>query len=250
MSTRYSEESSSNELASLIQQKSNAQSKTRGFLRWIQISINIVFLVLLISILGVLIQFKLETDFGGDVNHFVPRFSEERIKFEPHLDISTLNYTSSQEAQIVRQRWQALLPKGGGNIHVPEHTRYKDLSEPFLDPNGTPLWKVSWTHQLHCLYYIMDAYDQVIRYGSKGTENQIEEGHSSVHTNHCFDYLRQAILCNSDMTLEGGTRPGDHKGTNGFGHLHSCRNNKEAVQWIEGYRISDKRFIIDINAPV
>ncbi|EUC27522.1 DUF3328 domain containing protein [Pyrenophora tritici-repentis] len=250
MSGRYSRESSSDEFTSFIQQKSNPRSRTYVFWKWMRISISVFIFIFLVAILGLLMQFRLETDFGGDVNHFVPRFSEERIKFEPQLDIFTLNYTSSEEARTVRQRWQDLLPKGGGNIHVPEHNRYKDLSEPFLDPSDTPLWKVSWTHQLHCLYYIMDAYDQVIRYGSKGTENQVEEGHSSVHTNHCFDYLRQAILCNSDMTLEGGTRPGDHKGTNGFGHLHSCRNNKEAVQWIEDYRVSDKRFIIDINAPV
>ncbi|EOA80853.1 uncharacterized protein SETTUDRAFT_35760 [Exserohilum turcica Et28A] len=250
MPQRYSEESLSDELASFIQQNPNPHSRKSRILRWIKFSINILFLILLIAILGLLVQVELKIDFGGDVNHLFPRLSEERLRFEPQLDVFTLNYSSSTEAQIVRQRWQNLLPKGGGNVHVPEHTRYKDLSEPFLDPNGTPLWKVSWTHQLHCLYYIMDAYDQVIRYGPKGTENQVQEGHSSVHTNHCFDYLRQAILCNSDMTLEGGTRPGDHKGTNGFGHLHSCRNNKEAVQWIENNRVSDKRFIIDIHAPV
>ena len=169
----------------------------------------------------------------------------------------------------MRQRWQDLLPsmyalrmihhdesrtniiiEGGGNVHVPDHTRYKDLSDPFHDPSGTPLWKVSWAHQLHCLYYVMDAYDQIVRYGVKGTENQVQEGHHSVHTNHCFDYLRQAILCNSDMTLEGGTMHGDDRGTDGFGHTHSCRNNKEAVQWIEDKRATDKRFIVDVNAPV
>ncbi|CAA9967185.1 DUF3328 domain containing protein [Pyrenophora teres f. maculata] len=197
-----------------------------------------------------LVQYQFETDFGGDVNHLVPRFSEERIKFEPQLDLYTLNYTSSEEARLVRQRWQDLLPRGGGNVHVPQHTQFKDLSEPFLDPSGTPLWKVSWAHQIHCLYYIMNAYDQIVRYGTKGAENKIEEGHHSVHTNHCFDYLRQAILCNSDMTLEGGTMRGDRKGTNGFGHTHSCRNNKEALQWTESMRVSDKRFIIDVNAPV
>lgn len=36
--------------------------------------------------------------------------SEERLRFEPQLDVFTLNYSSSTEAQIVRQRWQNLLP--------------------------------------------------------------------------------------------------------------------------------------------
>ena len=89
----------------------------------------------------------------------------------------------------------------------------------------------------------MDAYDQVVRYGPTGHENLIPEGHDSVHTNHCFDYLRQAILCNVDMTLEGGS-PGNPTGTNGFGHAHVCRNYLEVIDWIEERRINDIAQII------
>ncbi|KAK1974637.1 hypothetical protein LZ30DRAFT_607504, partial [Colletotrichum cereale] len=93
-------------------------------------------------------------------------------------------------------------------------------------------------HQLHCLYYVMNAYDQLVRNGRTGSENIIPQGHHSVHTNHCFDYLRQAILCTADMTLEGGV-PGEEKGTDGFGHAHICRDHRKVVEWIEGRRIND-----------
>lgn len=134
--------------------------------------------------------------------------------------------------------------EGGGNVHIPDYKKYPRLSEPFINSKGLELWKVSWAHQIHCLYYIMDAYDQVIRHGATGKEGVVEEGHHTVHTNHCFDYLRQAILCNSDMTLEGRTVLENTKGTDGFGHAHVCRNHDQVVLWAEKYAGPDEEAMI------
>ncbi|KAB2573289.1 Oxidase ustYa [Lasiodiplodia theobromae] len=199
----------------------------------------------------VLIRFSnAKPDFGGDISNVAPKFSQEHIKFSSGMAEYTLNYTSSEEAKIVRERWQDLLPKGGGNVHIPDHEKYDKLSEPFINSEGVPMWKVSWAHQLHCLYYVMDAYDQVVRYGATGQENQVQHGHHSVHTNHCFDYLRQAILCNGDTTLEGRTEHDNTKGTDGYGHTHVCRSYNELVQWAEERRLVDERWIIAFDAPL
>lgn len=135
-------------------------------------------------------------------------------------------------------------------MHIPNHERYSQLSEPFIDAHGTTLWKVSWAHQIHCLYYVLDAYDRVVRYGPTGHENEVEGGHHAVHTRHCFDYLRQAILCSADMTLEGRTVFDKTGGTDGFGHTHVCRNRREVLQWAEAHRVKDKGFIIDPGSPL
>lgn len=73
MTGRYSEECSSDELASFIKQNSKPRGGGSRFLRWARISFNVLLLVLLVAILGLLIQLELKTDFGEDVNRFVPR---------------------------------------------------------------------------------------------------------------------------------------------------------------------------------
>jgi hypothetical protein len=63
-----------------------------------------------------------------------------------------------------------------------------------------------------------------------------ERHHSRfVHVGHCFDYLRQAIMCAGDMTLEWAGRDADGNimaGPSGWGILHrQCRNWGQAYEW-------------------
>jgi len=53
-----------------------------------------------------------------------------------------------------------------------------------------------------------------------------EDQMSDQHIYHCVDYLRQAIMCNGDTTLERG-RVVDGKvtrGVDGWGIQHECRD--------------------------
>ena len=50
------------------------------------------------------------------------------------------------------------------------------------------------------------------------------------HIGHCFDYLRQAIQCAGDMTLES-TMPGDQGAVDGWGITHHCRDWDQAYKW-------------------
>lgn len=54
------------------------------------------------------------------------------------------------------------------------------------------------------------------------------------HNDHCITYLRNAILCAGDTTLEGQSQtPGfqDIPGTDGLGAVHVCKNVDEIMAW-------------------
>jgi hypothetical protein len=58
--------------------------------------------------------------------------------------------------------------------------------------------------------------------------------HGPDHIAHCFDYLRQAIMCAADVTLEWGVQvpPGEQPSTiNGWGIPHVCKDWDQAVDW-------------------
>lgn len=46
------------------------------------------------------------------------------------------------------------------------------------------------------------------------------------HTVHCFDYLRQSIMCAADTSLEGKTEAGP-----GWGSTHECADYDALLEW-------------------
>jgi hypothetical protein len=74
-------------------------------------------------------------------------------------------------------------------------------------------------HQLHCLSYIVDHYQR----GYAGANLTGEVAH---HSAHCFDYLRQSIMCAADTNLEGETDAGP-----GWGSDHTCADYDALLAW-------------------
>ncbi|KAH9877311.1 hypothetical protein IAQ61_002675 [Plenodomus lingam] len=104
--------------------------------------------------------------------------------------------------------WNAMRPLGKGYVFLGE--------EHFA--LGVSMW-----HQMHCLNHVRT----VLINGDDGSD----------HTEHCFHYLRQGILCAADTTLEaGGTHMklanGDHVAT-GVGTVHTCRNWNQVHDYLE-----------------
>ncbi|KAM3554663.1 hypothetical protein ARSEF4850_006357 [Beauveria asiatica] len=60
---------------------------------------------------------------------------------------------------------------------------------------------------------------------------------SSAHLMHCFDYLRQAIMCFSDTTLEWLPAPPRDTGSTGWGFEHKCRDFDAISRWVEDNRL-------------
>lgn len=80
----------------------------------------------------------------------------------------------------------------------------------------------------------MDSYHQLILNGPSEEDNPS-------HAAHCFEYLRNSVLCNLDMTLEGSMLTSGDKER---GQPHVCRNREEAIAWIEARRIDDAQDIV------
>lgn len=100
---------------------------------------------------------------------------------------------------------------------------------------------ISMFHQLHCL--VSNSHFQVIyhfantdfllftqaslkvAFSSMTNKSEDSDGHMR-HLNHCFDYLRQAVMCAGDMTLEPAVEYKEigRKGVAGWNVEHKCRS--------------------------
>lgn len=79
-------------------------------------------------------------------------------------------------------------------------------------------------HQLHCLAAIKTAFET--------------NDASNTHIYHCFDYLRQGVICAGDMTLEPVFFVGEQRKevVNGWGVEHRCRSFEGMKAWAEEWR--------------
>ncbi|XWW96449.1 hypothetical protein V2A60_004423 [Cordyceps javanica] len=103
--------------------------------------------------------------------------------------------------------WNALRPPGTGFVFLGEDPQAFDVS----------MW-----HQLHCLNHIR----AMLVNGDDGSD----------HTEHCFHYLRQGILCAADTTLEWGATTKLANGdtvASGVGTTHTCRDWHQVYDWME-----------------
>ena len=92
---------------------------------------------------------------------------------------------------------------------------------------------------IHQLYYTVDNYHQQVL--SNGQKFGFDGERNDAHASHCFEYLRNQLMCMMDMTLEGSESLLD---ATGMGQPHMCRNRDEAVAWIEERRADDIRSIV------
>lgn len=140
-----------------------------------------------------------------------------------------------------------------GFISVKQHSRY-DLPPP-IEAKGQTLYGISVFHQLHCLVGILwcrseyhlnesalimltllqDMIEHVWIQNLTAASSSMEAGHENQlrHVDHCFGYLRQALMCCSDTTLEGQAVTSDAKGTDGFGVKHRCRDFASVYRWAQ-----------------
>jgi hypothetical protein len=106
---------------------------------------------------------------------------------------------------------------------VIENMENYDLPKPHTIPvtrdDMGPGYMMTVFHQLHCLSYIAEHYQQ----GYGGVNLTEEVAH---HSSHCFSYLMQGIMCSADTTLEGETDAGP-----GEGSEHECKDYEKVLGW-------------------
>jgi hypothetical protein len=70
-----------------------------------------------------------------------------------------------------------------------------------------------------------------------------------LHMNHCFDYVRQALKCGADTTLEWDLldENGNSKGgAGGWGVPHQCRDWKAVLEFVEKHQYRGEKIKIGI----
>ncbi|KAH8721154.1 Oxidase ustYa [Beauveria bassiana] len=128
--------------------------------------------------------------------------------------------------------WNALMPVGRGFVVIKNDTVIPDqpgLNQSVVEQKAM----VSVFHQLHCLvraqYMTREGYYSAL----EGNPGQV----SSAHLMHCFDYLRQTIMCFADTTLEWLPAPPKDMGSTGWGFEHKCRDFDAISRWVEDNRL-------------
>ncbi|KAF5364810.1 hypothetical protein D9758_009350 [Tetrapyrgos nigripes] len=124
---------------------------------------------------------------------------------------SNLGHFGLGNDPVTWAEWSTMRPREAGYV--------------YLGQTHLPI-DVSMWHQVHCLSHIRS----LISKGDDGSE----------HTEHCFHYLRQGILCNADPTLEPRSRqsfdlngkeifPGDEV-------THTCKDFQYIYEWTMKHR--------------
>ncbi|CZT05096.1 uncharacterized protein RAG0_11329 [Rhynchosporium agropyri] len=169
---------------------------------------------------------------------FLPRIPIKEVKF----DFPTKYADTGSEADSL---WRDMMPIGAGFVRVP-HPRRFDMPESKSiegDPEEGEVYSLSITHQLHCLAVIRHV---IMKYEKKDKSRYAGEGHEY----HCIDYIRQAILCAGDTTLDyaaivkGSDGVERRLGFTGANSTHQCRDWDAIRDWAIEHRSGDKAGIL------
>lgn len=110
------------------------------------------------------------------------------------------------------------------------------IVHPTLSPNNTS--GISVFHQLHCLNQLRAGY-----YSSNRTltveEDDSAHPHGPAHTRHCFDYLRQSIMCAADSNLEPVVP--ELGGITGWGNTRMCRDFGQLAEWATRWKAGQEQ---------
>ncbi|KAH8666841.1 hypothetical protein BX600DRAFT_436220 [Xylariales sp. PMI_506] len=175
-----------------------------------------------------------------DADHCLPIVSQRIITFQPdpgYAPEEASDFFSSQ----VRQNWLDLLPAALGFIKIDNPEQYEGLPTPLrmFEEQGMFVVETTVTHQLHCLYAIMESHAWL-------TLNRTgHEAQKPWHVAHCFDYLRQSILCYGDVTLEGQqtTFKDGQDGSDGWDGKHVCRDYSQIREHLTEYAVDNRTWI-------
>lgn len=80
---------------------------------------------------------------------------------------------------------------------------------------------------------------------SKATDD-LDKDNAPWHLMHCFDYLRQSIMCSGDVALEGmqTTFPeADLGGSDGWDAKHVCRDYSQVYRYLSRRRALNDNWI-------
>jgi hypothetical protein len=101
-------------------------------------------------------------------------------------------------------------------------------------------YSIAVFHEMHCLMHISAYVDKLVMQ-IRNKDLMLDEGPIG-HNDHCFNYLRNALMCCGDTTLEGQSQAKmfeDVPGTDGTGAVHVCRSYDEISAYADRKRVAD-----------
>ncbi|KAI0893768.1 hypothetical protein F4806DRAFT_134966 [Annulohypoxylon nitens] len=148
----------------------------------------------------------------------------------------------ANDMNVTHKAWMSLFPPGMGYVSMDNIKDAGEIPQIFRDmsTDGSGRFCVAAFHQLHCLFLIYSDFRRALNGELKADAHSLHGSHSL----HCYDYLRESIICAADSALEPFRSPFDGgtqgNGVDGFGSVHQCRNFGELYEWSEKFRYTDK----------
>ncbi|KAI0399910.1 hypothetical protein F4802DRAFT_530725 [Xylaria palmicola] len=207
--------------------------------RWIvEIFLVLVIVALLLERGRTIRRNHAEHEGNDDITGFVPRFSKQIREFSPDPSFVPEN-TSEFFSEETRQRWLDIVPRGLGYLEIKHPDKYGNLPTNLTMFEDQFVVTTSMTHQLHCLYAIAEAYSALI-----SDTNRVPQ-ETPWHLTHCFDYIRQGIMCCGDVALEGQqtTFPEGFDGSDGWDAKHVCKDYDQLLAFLDDNRANDEVWI-------
>ncbi|KFY35975.1 hypothetical protein V494_05428 [Pseudogymnoascus sp. VKM F-4513 (FW-928)] len=140
-----------------------------------------------------------------------------------------LQYTQSHGSKS-----SPFLSAGSGMVSIEQPEQYNlppSYTDHYKNSTKAEVYSMSMYHQLHCLAAIRLHFGSMTGKFNADANKPITSRrvfrHES-HLDHCFDYLRQAIMCAGDLALEASVVPNEF-GFNGWGTSHQCADWR--VMW-------------------
>ncbi|KAL5113995.1 hypothetical protein ACEQ8H_008100 [Pleosporales sp. CAS-2024a] len=198
--------------------------------------------MILVCELFILQQQKHSIPIGGEANNLVPQFSLQTKIYRSDGRYAS-DHKTMESINATKQHWIELIPRGGGFIEIPDYAHYALPSPMHFDAaSGKELFTMAVFHELHCLMHISAYLDRLVM--QIRNRDWVVDEDALWHNDHCFNYLRNALMCAADLTLEGQSQSEmlkDVPGTDGTGASHTCRNYDEVYAWADGKRVTDHK---------
>jgi Mycotoxin biosynthesis protein UstYa len=142
---------------------------------------------------------------------------------DPHLEKLPVDFEQVGMSVEPNDRFSLIDDKAWANTLAPKRGFVR------VGPEGRA-FAISLYHQLHCVNAIRFSYT-VARDGLV-TDPEILKNKIG-HDNHCFQFLRQSILCKADNALVPiQTNRNASLASMGFGNTHRCRNWEQVRQFV------------------
>lgn len=217
--------------------------------------------------LSLFFAFALSWTITGGIGYLVGSSRSRSVSYGIGIDeiinVSSMSWTfehnetfSKAPSTLTNKAWEAIFPDGHGFMKHPE-----------LAPQLSVL---AVYHQLHCLvsflerllsshshflsfslsfcpYFLGHHFSLPLIFLQDGIRHgyhtallglsqdpyptDLEDMGKPEHIMHCFDYLRQSLMCHADTNIEPVVS--EFAGARGFGTAHHCRDYGRANEWMK-----------------